>query len=107
VTKSKPKPRPYNDTKTGRFVKGNPGRPPGIPMLQEALIKMIEKEPDKFARVFKEMLEEWDPAAWGLLLKRAWPEPPKQVDVDANVDSKVEFTWKKPPAKPKAKGKKS
>jgi hypothetical protein len=92
--------REYTDVKTGKFKKGNPGRKPGIPALQKAMIKLIEDDPREWAKQFGKMLKAGDAAAWGLLLKRAWAELPKPVEIGGLEDSApIQFGWKQPKKK--------
>lgn len=99
---------PREDTQFKPGVSGNPaGRPPGVPALQAAMRKLLEDDPERFATKFGDMLDEGDATAWGLMVKRAWPEP--KTEVDLNVEGPVQFSWKEPakPIKKKAPRKKT
>jgi hypothetical protein len=81
-----------------------------VPAFEKEMRELLSdpKQIKKFKKKLGEMLEQGDPTAWGLVLKRAWPEPAKGIDLGGQVDGKVTLGWKEPakPAKKKATRKK-
>jgi len=85
---------PSSDTQFKPGQSGNPSGPkPGVPALQKAMRKLFEEDAEKFAAVFREMLEEGDSTAWQLMMKRAYPEPKAELDVTTD-GGPVSFGWK-------------